>query len=278
MNSRRNPKNINPLLALALSAGLGLAAGCDDADATRGEGTLGVAIWGEEFIETGIPASEFADGYGVTFDSFLINVGEIAVAREGEEPTLTAPAFRIYDLAALTGPLAITTTAAPAAAYGHTAYTLAPATAGSETGNATAADRQLLVDHGWSLYVAGQATNGTVTITFAWGFTTQAVYDPCHSTAAVPDGGQATVQLTIHGDHLFYDDATSEEPALRFTDIAQADVDADGEVTLEELAAYDITALPNYGVGSLDIDDLRGFLEHMVATVGHIDGEGHCSF
>ena len=82
MNSRRNPKNINPLLALALSAGLGLAAGCDDADATRGEGTLGVAIWGEEFIETGIPASEFADGYGVTFDSFLINVGEIAVARE----------------------------------------------------------------------------------------------------------------------------------------------------------------------------------------------------
>ena len=68
----------------------------------------------------------------------------------------------------------------------------------------------------------------------------------------------------------------SETPELRFAEFAAADEDADGTVTTEELAAHDITALPNYGVGSLDIDDLQGFVDHMTTTLGHIDGERHC--
>ena len=78
------------------------------------------------------------------------------------------------------------------------------------------------------------------------------------------------VQITVHGDHLFYDDAMSKDPALRFADIALADADGDGRVTEEELSAYDIRPLPNYQVGSLDIYNLFDFIAHMTTTLGHI--------
>ena len=84
-------------------------------------------------------------------------------------------------------------------------------------------------------------------------------------------------QLTIHADHLFYDSLISEEPAVRFDLIASADIDDDGEVTLAELAAVDITGQSNYGVGNrTDIRDLAAFIAAKSASVGHIDGEGHC--
>jgi hypothetical protein len=267
-------KTRNIIAALAALAALPALSSCDDA--ADGEGTLALEIWGEEYIETGIPAAEFADGWAVTFDRFLVNVGQIGVAEEGAAPALEEPGYRVFDLVAAEGPVSISSVTAPAGTYGHTAYTVAPAGADSAAGNATEADLQLLVDGGWSVFVEGSATDGTDTVTFAWGFGNQTVYDPCHSVGALADGGAVAVQLTIHGDHLFYDSAASETPELRFADIALADADGDGEVTPAELAAYDITALPDYGVGSLDIDNLWDYIEHMTSTLGHIDGEGHC--
>jgi len=124
--------------------------------------------------------------------------------------------------------------------------------------------------------VEGRATKGAQTVAFSWGFTAATTYDPCHSGGEVADGGVATVQITIHGDHLFYDDAVSEEPSLRFGDLALADADGDGTLTTDEMSAYGILALDHYGVGSLDIDNLWEFVSHMTSTLGHIDGEGHC--
>jgi len=259
------------LTVLALSV---TTVACDGS--AVGEGTLGVEIWGEDYIESGIPAGELADGWAITFDRFLINVGAISVAEEGADPAVTEPGFRVFDLTATTGPEQIVAVTAPAGTYDHTVYTVAPASSASGAGNAADADVQLVADGGFAVYVEGAATDGAETVTFAWGFSRTTVYDPCHSIAVLGDGGSASVQLTIHGDHLFYDDAVSEEPELRFADIALADADADGEVTRAELEAYDITVLPDYGVGSLDIDNLWGFIEHMTTTLGHIDGEGHC--
>ena len=58
--------------------------------------------------------------------------------------------------------------------------------------------------------------------------------------------------------------------------MALADADDDGEITQAELEAYNITVLPNYGVGSLPIDNMWEYISHMTSTLGHIDGEGHC--
>jgi hypothetical protein len=76
-------------------------------------------------------------------------------------------------------------------------------------------------------------------------FATATTYTACESLAVVEQGAAATIQLTIHGDHLFHDDLFAAEPNVTFETLAAADADADGEVTPAELAAFDIRALPN---------------------------------
>ncbi len=269
MNMRnRLLRQISLVLAIAV-----VAAGCGSSD--EGSGTLKVEIWGEDFIESGIPADEFADGWGVTYDRFLVNVGAITVSEDGAAAVIDEPAFRVYDLAAFSGPVVIAEAVVPAGEYTHTAYTIAPATNGSSVANAAQADLQRMIDNGWSVLVEATASKGDRTVAFSWGFSTSTRYDPCHSGGAVADAGEGVVQITIHGDHLFYDDAASEDPSLRFEDLALASGD-DGILTAAEMAAYATLTLEHYGVGSLDIDNLWDFVSHMTTTLGHIDGEGHC--
>ena len=240
-----------------------------------GEGTLSIETWGEEYIEEGIPADEFGDGFSVTYDTFLVVIGDVSSAKEEGDPALEAPTQKVWDLTE-TGPFQIAEGTVPIGDYFHTAYTIAPPGGEVEAGNADAGAVDTMVSNGYSVYVIGTATDGTVEKSFEWGFDTNTLYDPCHSVAEVGDGGEASIQLTIHGDHLFYDDAVSDHPTLRFNDLALADADDDGEITREELEAYGITVLPNYGVGSLPIDNMWEYLSHMTTTLGHIDGEGHC--
>jgi hypothetical protein len=85
-----------------------------------------------------------------------------------------------------------------------------------------------------------------------------------------------SAQLTIHGDHFFYDDLDAPNPNLAFDLIASADANNDGDITLAELAAIDITAQTRYQVGSRPITHLRAYIEALTVNLGHIDGEGHC--
>ncbi len=64
---------------------------------------------------------------------------------------------------------------------------------------------------------------------------------------------------------------------MRFQLFADADADGNHAITLDELAAVDITGLANYQVGNAtDVTDLAAFVVAQTATLGHIDGEGHC--
>lgn len=242
-----------------------------------GQGDLTVTLWGEEYIEQGLPSELFADGYAVTYTKFLIALSDVSAAEEGDAPAFTASAQAVWDVTKA-GPVTIGSKTVPAGEYSHTAYRISPSTSTAVSGNADDADLQRMKDEELSVYVAGTATNGGTTVSFAWGFNTDTMYDPCHSIGALTADGEATIQITIHGDHLLYDSAISEDPDLRFNDIALADADADGNVTEEELRAYNIAPLPNYVVGSLDIDNMYDFIAHMTSTLGHIDGEGHCEY
>lgn len=248
-------------------------AACSGEDAA--EGTLAIEIWGEEFIEDGIPASAFVDGWTVTFDRFLVTIDGVAAARGEAAPDLRDDTQRVFDLTA-PGPHPLLTRPAPAGAYDHTTFRIRPAGAAAIAGNATTADVDRMRTGGYSVVVEGTATRGTESKTFRWGFASDTVYDHCESGARLEARGAASIQLTIHADHLFYDDLVAEDPDVTFDVLARADTDGDGEVTSAELAAFDITALPNYGTGSTSIDNLWDFIVALTATMGHIDGEGHC--
>ncbi len=233
--------------------------------------TLRITAYGEEFIEDRIPADVLVDGWEIDFDRFLIAIS--AVEAEGEP----LEGAYVVDLARSTGGEGheLGMLALPAGGTPLLDFRVAPPSEASPV-SATDADVATLVDAGASLWVEGTATRGDQTVTFAWAFETDTRYVGCHSTAELRAGQEAHSQLTIHADHLFYDDLDAEDPNVGFDLVASADADADGEVTTEELHALDITGQTRYQVGSREITDLWGFIEAQTGTLGHIDGEGHC--
>ncbi len=265
---------------------LGLAA-CGE-----GTGTVTFTTYGEDYIEKEIPAAVgdeagFVDGWAVRYSKFLVMLGEVTVESH-DEVGATQGQSKVYDVHK-PGPVVVETfTDLPAREWDHVSYAIAP-WPDAVAGNADAADVERMKSEGYSVYVEGTATKGAVTKRFQWGFATDTLYAHCESPdlgagVTVPEGGDETVQLTIHGDHLFFDDLQSPDAKMRFDALAAADqlgiAGPDGEVTLEELAAVDLTELPQgqYGTGGVgNVRNLRDFVTALVRTVGHFRGEGECS-
>ncbi len=261
MNRRAPPA---AAIALALVATI---TGCADAE----PGTLEVRIYGESFIEDGIGSEVFVDGWAMEFTRYLVAIDGIHAGDDDDDDgrwvfDLTRPSMGEGH--------AVTSLAVPAGAQAL-GFSVAPGRL-ADDGNASAADRQRMLDDGIGLFVEGTATKGATTIAFALGFDAATSYHDCAVVAAVPAGGEATATITIHADHIFYDDLESTTPNTAFDLIAAADVDGDDTVTAAELRALDITTQARYQVGSHDIDNLWDYMTALSQTIGHIDGEGEC--
>ena len=285
-----------PRCALLLLAAA-LVACSSDGDSADGQGTVAFTTWGEEYIEQEIPPTSaegkviIQDGWTIRYSKFLVVLSEVQVAEEDAAPVASLAAPILFDMHT-PGVKAVTSFAnLPGKPYAHVSYAIAPATPAVTLGTgATEADKAEMVTNGYSVFVDGVATKASISKKFTWGFKTNTLYERCKGELAgketegvvVTNGGTDEVQLTIHGDHFFYDDLQSSLAKVRFDNIAAADANADGAVTLEELAAVDladtkkITAGP-YGTGSAaGINDLRAFVEALSRTVGHYRGEGEC--
>lgn len=212
----------------------------------EGAGTITVTAYGESFIEDGIPASEMDDAWSVDFTRFEVTIDDVAVAG-GELTDLDA-----VDLTEGTD--------------GHgQELGVVPASVGTHGEGAFVIRR---------VEVEGIAEKDGESKTFNWTFDEAVDYHECANETDVADGENSTFQITVHADHLFYDSLVSSEPGLFFGPLADADENDDGEITRAELAATDIGT---YDPGSEDgIDDLWTWLNALTATLGHVDGEGHC--
>lgn len=268
-----------PLRPLSLVPAL-LLAGCGPSTFN-----LPVHVWGEDYIEQGIPAQAaegedgFIDGWSVTFSSFLIQVNAIQVdakAVDTAQRLSPMPEAWIVDLSRNSngaGQL-LRRFPVPSGSTAKLAYTVGRADAAVQLGGSNAEVAEL-EEAGASIRVQGEARRADEVKTFTWAFTGRTRYSECQgSSVAGEDGAKAT--LTIHADHLFYDDLASEEPNLAFDLIASADVDGDGDVTEAELRAVDLRTQERYQVGNTGITNLWDFIAWQSTTLGHIDGEGHC--
>lgn len=265
---------------------LGLAA------CSEGTGTVTFTTYGENYIEKEIPAAGgdvdgFVDGWTVRYGKFLVTLGEAKVASRDETAAEQGQA-KVFDVHR-PGPVVVESFKdLPAKEWDQVSYAIAPGPQ-AVAGNADAQDVARMKAEGYSVYVEGTATKGAVTKRFAWGFTTNTLYERCESPdlgagVTVPQEVEETVELTLHGDHLFFDDLQSPDAKMRFDALAAADrlgiAGPDGEVTLEELAAVDLTELPQgqYGTGGVgNVRNLRDFVTALVRTVGHFRGEGECA-
>ena len=263
-------------------------------------GTAKFTTWGEEYIEDKIPPdpmgeSGFVDGWTVHYGKFLIAFHGISVANSKDEVAATMAGSKLVDNARPGKKDLVTFSNVASQAWDQVGYQIKPPLADAELVGSTAADRDLMVARGYSIYVEGSATKPgvdgqMVKKTFHWGFTTATRYHDCQQAAesghavtgiVVPEGGTDVSELTTHGDHLFYDRLkASPDPAvktvLRFDEKAAADRNNDGEVTLEELNAAPID-VTKYDPSGFDAPTLGAFMTALTRTIGHFRGEGECS-
>lgn len=274
---------------LALSLFASVVVACSSSD--DGEGTATFTTYGEDYIEQEIPAADVEDGWSVKYERFLITISDVSVGASGQPPVARMPAAKLFEMKKSAGDKPVVSFASlRGKAYDHVSYVVAPTTAAAELGpGVLQADKDLMVQNGYSVYVEATVTKGADAKKLAWGFKTNTLYDRCKGEVdgketdgvVVTNGGTDTVQLTIHGDHFFYDHLQAAEAKVRFTNIALADADDDGTVTLEELAEKRLADLDPangpYGTGSAaNVNDLRAFVEALSRTLGHFRGEGEC--
>lgn len=88
-----------------------------------------------------------------------------------------------------------------------------------------------------------------------------AVFSDAGAAVVFPSAAEVVFDLRIEPEAIFRDDTNPTSAALRFDPFAQADVDGDGQVTLDELRAVPISALNDSGAfeaGSYDVDPDSG--------------------
>lgn len=213
----------------------------------NGEGTVLATIYGEEFIEEGIPSDSFDDEWSVEFERFSVQVsgvriGDIAIDADGVKKDLTQ--------ASQGDGQELGSAPAPPAELTNSAFTIE------------------------RIEIEGRAQKGDIEKRFHWDFMDSVEYAECEPVTVVKAFETSTFQITVHADHLFYDSLVSSEPQMLFQPLADADSDEDGEITREELSKTDIGAYDPGSEGG--VDDLWTWLNRLSGTVGHADGEGHC--
>lgn len=237
------------------------------------EGSYELRAFGEAFVEEGIPASEVRDGWAIRFDEFVVSIDEVSL--EGDERVDIAGTF-VFDLTR------------PSEGGGHLLAAVNDVRTGDYSavryrferpgmvtgGNATDAQIEHLRSKGVALHVVGEATRGGERVTFDWDFPISFGHY-CKIDERVRTSSAGTTQLTIHADHLLLDDL-GPHGEIAFDLIAEADADADGAVTVAELAGLSILTQARYQTAGLPIEDLWTYIGNLALTLGHVDGEGGC--
>ena len=280
---------------LLLAASSSVACGSSDPTGSGGEGKITFTTWAEEYVEIEIPVDSkvvagFVDGWSLKYEKFLVNFQNLKVAdaKGNEAGGMSGSLLFNHHVKGVKSIARLDQV--PAQAWEHVHYEIAPVTKDTERNDsATVADWELMLDGGYSFYVEGTATKADVRKHFAWGFTIGTKYERCHSEqdgkdllgVVVRNNSETDLELTTHGDHLYYDRLqASPDPAivtsLRFDALARADVDEDGEITLQELNAAPLDIRLYDPSGLKGITSQGAFVTSLARTIGHFRGEGEC--
>lgn len=282
----RTMKRIVRRAALPLVAAASLFA------CSEGTGTVAFTTWGEGYIEESIPASVFADGWTVKYSKFLVTFSEVKVL-DGTNAVAALPKPIVVNQVTPGVKALASFPGLEAGRYG-VEYAIGPVADALLLPGVDAADFATMKANGWSLWVAGTASKAGVTKSFSWGFATNTKLVDCEGDlngktelgTVVTTGGTDAIELTNHGDHLFYDDLQDPAAKTRFQHLADADVGAngapgDGVITQAELAAVKLVDIPaekgKFGIGGASsVKDLGAFVAFLSRTIGHFRGEGEC--
>lgn len=282
-------KRILPLVIVSSA----LLAGCGEDGTSAAVGSAQIFVEAEDSIPNGLAAGmgaeDIQDGWNVSYDRFLLAIGNFRAARSDSTETLSAPEVFVLDLKNVPagGYVVHTFSDVAATRWDRFGFDLPNANAEAKPlAPTTQADAQMLIDGGFSLYIEGAIDNGSMKKTFRWGLSAGTAFDDCATEDgllgfAVPSGGTVAVKPTIHGDHWFFSNITSgAEITKRYAQyIADADLDGDGETTLDELKqrkAVDAFPPDKYNLAGASITNAYDYLLAQARTLGDYQGDGEC--
>ncbi|MET0341107.1 MAG: hypothetical protein ABW252_08890 [Polyangiales bacterium] len=274
-----------------------LSIGCGD-DAS-GSGALTVQVSAEASISEGLSVGQDEENsrdYAVTFSKYLVAVGRVTLGRSGQadrrdERVFVADLLRVGEQGAQLFGLNDLASGRWEKLSFETPITPAGAT---PVAGVTPADLQVMIDKQLTYWIEGTVQRADKPVRFVFQVGAPARFAECQTDArpgvAVPDDGRTAVSLTLHGDHLFFNQfLTGDEGTItrQAKWIADADVDGDGLVVTEDLskplpelaterlfpsaAGYQLREGP-YG----PITNALDFVRAQLATQGHVNGEGEC--
>lgn len=229
------------------------------------------------------------DGWTIKVAKFLVHVSAITV--QGDNGVLVASATgQIVDQAKPGPKLLLSSGARTARPWEQVSFQIGPATAESAAVDVPDADLSFMTNGGLTMYLEASATKAAEVKTLKWSFTTDTLYSECQGDlngvnvrgVIVPPDGKDSADIVMRADSFFSEKIDGTGP-LKFTSLAIADQDINGEVTLDELSAVTVEkARENnngvYDVGELvDTADLKTYVTILAEKiVGSFRAKGSC--
>lgn len=216
-------------------------------------GEVSVRVWGEGYLEQGVPEADVADGWRVDFKSFQTEIKDVEIGGEMVQLQRSSIDATIKSRSEKKGERGqeLALVGVSSGTHQNTAFTLA------------------------KTVVEGIAKKGEQELSFKWEFNTPVRYSKCEAVTRVKSGVTSSFEITLHADHYLYDSlAGHHDPTLVFGPIAAADADADGVITQKELEAAPIS--DDFDTGSQKINSMWAWLVAQNLTIAHTDGEHHC--
>jgi hypothetical protein len=172
-------------------------------------GSVAFSVWAEARVERGYPAALLADRWAITFERYLVSLGEVTLSRESE--VLTSSQRVVVDLQR--GRQAAHQFSEVPAGRWNVGYVIEPPAEQAALGEGVAeADVARMRLEGWSYLLEGRATKtGVGSFAFSVGFPLTARASECTNGVdgtlglVVGDGRQTDAELTVHAEHLLYD-------------------------------------------------------------------------
>ena len=276
----------------------GLFAGCGS-----GDGNLSVLIEAEESIPDGLQAGDgeedIRDGFDISYSRYIVTLGNVAMSQLDGADFQSSAVVVVADLTSLpsTQPELTSFDGIPTGQYTSFGFETPAADADVVNLNAVAeADIEAMIANGWSYIIEGtitQVSNGA-SKNFLIETDVPSVYSDCAVEGLEPGvnvSSNSSVDITLHGDHMFFNGFPEEEGNV--VRLAQwlwdiPDVDSDEVLTQVDFeAATDIATLypsPPTGVYELTggpiapITNAWDFIRAQLGTQGHIFGEGECEW
>lgn len=281
--------------------------------AEEGSGGVAFRISGEEAARSGFPVEigndhghshdddevlGFVDDWTLTWDAYLVSMGRLSLASSEGETALEDETVFVVDLHQGDSKL-ITFDGLGARRWDRFGFAMTPPSGMHENVDADASTVQQMVENGWNYWIAGSASRGDQTVTFAWGIANPTTNEDCTNGRddtqglVVPTNKTDEHEITVHVEHAFWTSLGTEINEMRFDAIA-AVADDDGFVSWEALAGQMLSDLRDadgepltdengnrlvYDPGALGLprNDLQQFIRYAMAAQAHFNGSGLCT-